>query len=82
MAARYSASGLRHSSRAAVRFLLKFGLKERLRSELKWFWTDAWTAANICGLRIRWKSCVARDVLDGFEPVSEGTRTGPNVLFL
>ncbi len=42
-----------YSARAAARFLLKLALEERLRSELKWLKTEAWTAANIFRLRIR-----------------------------
>jgi hypothetical protein len=48
----YLAQRPRHSARAAARFFLKLARKQRLRSWLKWLWTEAWTAANFCKLRI------------------------------
>ena len=42
----YAAQRPRHSARAAARLALKRGLLDRLRSWLKWFETEAWTAAN------------------------------------
>lgn len=59
-AAPYPAQRVRHSARAAARLALKSGLLERLRTWLKWFVTDAWTAANFCKLRIRRKRSIAR----------------------
>ena len=43
----YVAPSWRHSAIAASRFFLKSVREERRRSWLKWFVTEAWTAANI-----------------------------------
>lgn len=43
----YAAQRPRHSARAAVRLALKMARLERLRLWLKWFETEAWTAANL-----------------------------------
>jgi hypothetical protein len=56
----YAEQSSRHSARAAAGFSLKVDREVRLRSELKWMTTEAWTAANFCKLRMRRKRSIAR----------------------
>jgi hypothetical protein len=39
---------------------LNMARDERLRSLLKWLWTEPWTDANFCNFRIRRKWSMAR----------------------
>ena len=63
MAVPHAAQRPRHSARFAARFFVKLALYERLRSELKWLETEAWTGANNCKLRIRRKKRSSDNVL-------------------